>query len=48
MNPHGKLQKYIKILNRDEARAILLERLGMTKVRSNYQKQVQVHLMSKM
>ena len=33
MNPRGKLQEYIKILNRDEARAILLERLGMTKVR---------------
>ena len=36
MNPAGKIQNYILQLNRDEARAILLERLGMTKVKSNY------------
>ena len=36
MNPKGKIQDYLIHLNRDEARAILLERLGMTKVRSNY------------
>ena len=36
INPKGKIQDYIIQLNRDEARAILLERLGMTKVRTNY------------
>ena len=36
MNPTGKIQNYIIQLSRDEARAILLERLGMTKVRCNY------------
>ena len=37
MNPQGKLQAYIKLLNKNEARAILIERLGMTKVKANYQ-----------
>ena len=36
MNPKGKLQEYINLLSKNEARAILLERLGMTKVKANY------------
>ena len=47
MKPQGKLQEYIKILGKDQARALLLERLGMTKVKANYKNMYQSTLCDK-